>query len=256
VGFVAATIFVEVNASAAKLGRPGTSTKGATTSQTQVNLISDPSVDDGDVTSQGVFTYYYDPSLFSISSVSGSPGYAISGAASGIGVGVTVQTTTGYEYFGGDNAATVETPVVGAQLGYVQVGFQLDSEDGTPGPVQTQNDGDESGDVTFIITLDDTATEMSMQATNPSDMATFTSTPTGGDPNSTAPGNFPDSPDNFTVVDSNGNFVETITETPGGNEISGSSGSFQITAQTPEPSCMALLGVSGTLLLRRTRRVI
>ncbi len=206
------------------------------------------------MTYDGVFTYQYDPSIFSISSVTAAPGYALSSTAYPASAvysdDVVVQTTGGYEQFGLGNASTVDTPVDGTQTGYVQVGFQLDSEDGTPGSVQTQMDPDgDTGDVTFTINFDVTELGQYLEATDPTDMTTFTSTPNGGD------GNFPGSPDNYSIQDSNGDIIDTYTETPGGDEIDGSSSTF-VLGQTPEPSCMALLAISGTLLLRRNRRVI
>jgi hypothetical protein len=232
---------------AAKLGHPGTSVKGATTAQNQVNLISDPSAG----VTNGTITSLYDPSILTLApvadngatefaSVTAEPGFAIDQ--------IVIQVTNGYYTlsFPPTSGTDIVLPNGLTQVGAVQVSWV--STTGTPVVVSDGTDDQGNriyGDLTHNITFNLTPLGLSEEAGVL--MATLSDQPsigTGVQGSDTNPvGDFPE-PDSYTDDD--------IMYS--GSEIEGSSYTFQV--QLPEPTALSFVAISGTLLLRRTRRML
>jgi hypothetical protein len=246
----------ESGAFAAKLGHAGTSVKGATTPQNQVNLIADPADGSGTITS----LYNQDPvqgDVLSIADVTAEPGFAITE--------VDVQTSNGYDTFtyspaqtNEDGAIPIDLPKKAVQAGAVQVSYVPDPNSS---PLPAVPDGMQDGvtvygDYTYIITFNLTALGLADEANQtPEDpfMVELSNQPT--------PGGFSETQSNpvgdFAKPDTITTDGTTYTDTPmNPNEIEGASATFQVEVPLPEPTSLSVLGISGVVLLRRTRRVI
>jgi hypothetical protein len=257
-GFAGAIALASDGAFGARLGHAGTSVKGATNAQNQVNLISDPP----DAQS-GTITSTYDPSILSISTVTAEPGFFINQ--------VVVQTTNGYDTFGfGDSSDVTIGALDGAEVGAVQVSFDPDP---STTPIQVPDGVDDSGntiygDLTHFISFNLTDSGLAQeQAGTPTDPLTTVVTDTaslgGGDPGTgdNSVGTFA-AEDTYTTVDGTSYNADGTTTNPDGSAgpdqtFENSSDDVAVVAPsnvTPEPSSACLLGISGMLLLVRRRR--
>ena len=252
---------------------PGTSTKGSTTAQNQINLTSDPinpttSGDDPSpptASNNGYTTSIYDPSMLNITSITAEPGYGIDS--------ISVQTTASdspefdtYTFF--SPVASYPLPIIDDQAGAVQVQWSLDPTNGSP-MVDPTDGGDLTHMITFGLTPAGVAAADNATPSAPLNVMLADVPSMGGaDPSSTtySPSDlgtfqFDDQYTEDDITDPN-NPVTLATydadDLPPGTF--NSSDMVTITGPldqvAPEPSCLALLGVSGTLLLRRNRRII
>ena len=231
--FVALLGLCPLISSAARLGHPGVSARGATGAATQWNLICDPQyADNGSISTQ------YDPSVAGLFQVSGLGPYTVSELL------VQVQSAGKTSFVTTTSSAGVATFVLpggATETGFAQVFWNLTGAPPTPAP----------DDNTHMLVFNNISQ-------NPNAIGTFTDYLDKGSAN----GGIMPTPDFYTgfipdLIDPNQTVPFTYSADPTSPNYAPDATSetaiFQV--GTPEPSSVALLGMLVTAgLLRRPRK--
>jgi len=214
--------FYSADSRAAELKHPGVSTRGATSAQTQWNLICDPPY-----AVSGSVTTYYTASTATLTEVTGLGPYTVTSAI----VQVSSGGQTTYDTFTSSNNVITMDLTPGIETGYVQVFWDITGT--APAPANDDN--------THMLIFTDT---------NASDLNAVATFQDYLDPGPAAGGQS-ETADSYTALDSSGNSYTVTASTPGlSNDPR-----LQELVGTPEPSSIALIGlVAAGALCRRPRR--